>query len=63
MRNIPPGRRTITGKLPSRYPGELLQYESGLERNFLIVLEAEPGTEMVKTQVRPLNAVLHDRRP
>jgi hypothetical protein len=54
----------ITGKLPSRYSGDLLQYESGLERKFLILLEAEPGIKMVTTQTVQLELAIngHKRR-
>jgi hypothetical protein len=50
VRVIPPGHRSITGSLPTRYPARQLNYESKLERDFLLVMEIEHGVHDVATQ-------------
>lgn len=50
MRRIPPGRRSMTGKMPSRHLPGSVEYESLLEREFLYLLEANGHLRSVKTQ-------------
>lgn len=49
-RRIPPGRRSVTGQMPSRYPSGPLLYESKLERDFLMSLEVDGHIRDVVTQ-------------
>ena len=50
MRTIPPGHRSITGALPSLYSLTPLQYESKLERDFLMLMEIEWWLVAIDTQ-------------
>lgn len=50
MRKIPLGRFALTGLFPSRRAAKPLQFESGLERNFLAILESETGIRTIATQ-------------
>ncbi|WP_164467258.1 TnsA endonuclease N-terminal domain-containing protein [Caulobacter flavus] len=61
-RIIPPSHRSITGSLPTRFPVRQLHYESKLERDFLILLEIEPGLETIATQPVTLDLVIEGRR-
>ena len=61
-RRIPPGRRSITGVLPSRYPSGQLHYESKLERDFLLLMEIERGVRDVITQPMTVNLIV-DGKP
>jgi hypothetical protein len=61
-RTIPPSHRSITGSLPTRYPPRQLHYESKLERDFLILLEIDPGIETVVTQPITIDLVVDGRR-
>lgn len=49
-RVIPPGHRSITGAMPSRHSAKPLQYESKLERDFLILMEIEWWLTSIVTQ-------------
>lgn len=50
MRTIPPGHRSITGALPSLHSPKPLQYESKLERDFLMLMEIEWWLISINTQ-------------
>lgn len=49
-RTIPPGHRSITGALPSLHSAKPLQYESKLERDFLMLMEIEWWLISIATQ-------------
>lgn len=49
-RRIPPGHRSITGALPSRFPSGHLPFESKLEMDFLTLLQIDNGIHDVVTQ-------------
>ena len=49
-RRIPPGHRSITGALPSRFPSGHLPFESKLEMDFLTLLQIDNSIHDVVTQ-------------
>lgn len=49
-RTIPPGHRSITGAIPSLHSAKPLQYESKLERDFLMLMEIEWWLISIATQ-------------
>lgn len=49
-RRIPPTRQTTSGRMPSRHAPGMVEFESGLERKFLILLEANRHLRSVRTQ-------------
>lgn len=49
-RRIPPGHRSITGVLPSRFPSGHLPFESKLEMDFLKLLQIDDAIYDVVTQ-------------
>lgn len=57
-RRIPPGHRSITGVLPSRYPSGHLPFESKLEMDFLTLLQIDIGIHDVVTQPRTLELLV-----
>ena len=61
-RRIPPGYRSVTGVLPSRYPSGQLHYESKLERDFLLLMEIERGVRDVTTQPMTVNLVVDGKQ-
>lgn len=57
-RRIPPGHRSITGALPSRFPSGHLPFESKLEMDFLTLLQIDNGIHDVVTQPMTLELLV-----
>jgi len=65
VRRIPPSRRAITGRLAAQKSIGHAHYESALERDFLITLEADPNVEAYETQpltLHYLDSLGHKRK-
>ncbi|WP_412026642.1 TnsA endonuclease N-terminal domain-containing protein [Deinococcus yunweiensis] len=58
VRKIPPSRRAITGRLTALKSSGPADYESALERDFLITLEADP--DVVSYEVQPMRLTYWD---
>lgn len=50
VRQIPPNRRSVTGRSPSRKNGRSVAFESALERDFAAILEFDTSVERYETQ-------------
>lgn len=57
-RRIPPGHRSVTGALPSRFPSGHLPFESKLEMDFLTLLQIDNGIHDVVTQPTTLKLLV-----
>ena len=61
-RTIPPGHRSITGLLPSRFPSGHLPFESKLEHDFLTLLQLDHCVHDVVTQPVTLDLIVGGQR-
>lgn len=61
-RTVPPGHRSITGLLPSRFPSGHLPFESKLEHDFLTLLQLDHCVHDVVTQPVTLDLIVGGHR-
>jgi hypothetical protein len=50
VRNIPINNRSLTGRVSTRKAGAVGEFESSLERDFLVLLDFDPAVETFTTQ-------------
>lgn len=60
-RTIPPGHRSITGTMPSRFPSGHLPFESKLEHDFLTLMQIDDCIHDVVTQPTTLELTVEGK--